>query len=461
MNFGQIILIGMNHKTAPVEVREKLAAKCSDASIYDDMRAFLRDGRLSECLVLSTCNRIEFLLVTSRPDEAELVVQDLMQRELQTENLSDWLYRFKNREAVSHLFKVASGLDSMVLGEPQILGQLKDAYREATMQKTTGVILNRLLHKAFSVAKRVRSETGIGCRAVSVSYAAVELAKRIFGSLIDKSVLLIGAGEMAELAAEHLATNGVSQMYIANRTLERAIELARKFKAKTVPFEQFVDSIAVVDIVISSTGATEPIISKKVIKSMMRRRRHRPLFIIDIAVPRDVEPEVNNIDNVYLYDIDDLQGIVELNKEQRRKEAQKALYIVELETFKFIEWLQTLDVVPTIIALRRKAEIIRQQEMEKTFSHLPDLTEQERKAIGVLTEAIIKKLLHDPIMFLKNKASRPSKEFYVDVVQQVFRLPGHCEHPMRCLDRPERECYEAEGSCEGKSVRGPIDGGDY
>ncbi|SFM92766.1 glutamyl-tRNA reductase [Thermodesulforhabdus norvegica] len=444
MTEKNIVLVGMNHRTAPVELREKLALRCSGDVPYADLRQVLTGSGGREYMVLSTCNRVEFLVVSEDIDLSVNRVMSFISEAFPGQDVRDFLYVFKGRDAVRHIFRVASGLDSMVMGEPQILGQVKEAYRKATLNKTTGVILNRLLHKSFSVAKRVRTETGIGCHAVSVSYAAVELARRIFGSLTDRHVLLIGAGEMAELAAEHLVAGGASKVTVTNRTVERAVEIARRFGASTIPFDQFLEGFAVADIVISSTGSAEPIVRKSDLRPVMRKRKQRPLFIIDIAVPRDVEPEVNDLDNVFLYDIDDLQEVVERNRRKRRKEAELAEHIVEEETVKFLEWLQTLDVVPTIIALRHKAEQIRQQELRKTFSHMPHLSEDDRKAISVMAEAIVKKLLHDPIMFLKNKAARPSREFYVDTVQQIFNLPESDRHPMRSLDPPEPECYESE-----------------
>jgi glutamyl-tRNA reductase len=314
-----------------------------------------------------------------------------------------------------------------VEGEPQILGQLKGAYREATESHTVRVVLNRLLHKAFSVAKRVRSETCIGSCAVSISYAAVELAKKIFGVLEDKRVLLIGAGEMAELAAEHLINNGVRDITVANRTLERAIELAKRFRADTIAFEHFFDALRTADIVITSTGSPNFILNHQDIKVRMRERRNRPLFFIDIAVPRDIDPNVNKLDNVYLYDIDDLQGVIELNKEERKKEAERAEHIIAEETIKFQEWLGTLDVVPTIVALRDKVEEIRKSDLQRTFSNLPHLSESDRQAIEVLTESIVKKILHDPILFLKKKSERTTKELFLDFAQQLFNLSNGSE----------------------------------
>ncbi|MCX7823192.1 MAG: glutamyl-tRNA reductase [Syntrophobacterales bacterium] len=436
----QILVVGINHRTAPVEIRERVTAGLATEDISRNLDMLKRDGFFDEFMVVSTCNRIEFVVVSRESAEVIKAINNLL-CEASGRYLSyEMVYTHEGLDAVRHLFRVASGLDSMVMGEPQILGQIKGAYREATQRRTVGVILNRLMHKTFSVAKRVRTETGIGCRAVSVSYAAVELAKKIFGSLRDKRVLLIGAGEMAELAAEHFMRNGASHLIIANRTVERAIELAKRFRASTIPFSHISNAFETVDVVLSSTGSVNPIIKKEDIKAFMRKRRYRPLFLIDIAVPRDIDPKVNELDNVYLYDIDDLQEVIEWNKEERRREAEKAEHIIEEETIKFHRWLQTLDVFPTIIAMRRKAEEIRLTELSKTFSHLPHLSEDDKKAIIKLTEAIVKKVLHDPIMFMKRKASRPSKEFYVDLVQQVFNLPMGDDRRAHNLKLPEVGC---------------------
>lgn len=415
----------MNHKTAAVELREQLALVCSNQASPLQLFPYLK--QVEELFFLSTCNRVEILFTCLCYNEAVQEVKALLRTHLGSPSISAAqldasFYVHKNEQAVRHLFRVCSSLDSMVVGEPQILGQIKSAYRDAIQYRTVGVILNRLLHKAFSVAKRVRSSTMIGSHAVSISYAAVELARKIFGELSDKRVLVIGAGEMAELAAEHFLAQGVRQMAVANRTMERAVELGRRFRAETVPFNGIMDVLKDVDIVLSSTGSPVPLLKYQDIKSRMRQRRNKPLFFIDIAVPRDIEQKVNEIDNVYLYDIDDLQGVIELNRAERQKEAERAEHIILEETVKFQDWLRTLDVVPTIVALREKAEAIRQNEIRKTFAQLPDLAEKERQAIEILTESILSKLLHDPILFLKKKAGRDSKQLFVDYTQQLFNL---------------------------------------
>lgn len=418
-----IVLLGMNHKTAPVEIREQLALVCRAQT--HPLHFLPHMQQVDELFLLSTCNRVEFLFTCNCLNEAIQEVKSLLKLHLgnPTQHPSEsYYYIHQNLDAVKHLFRVASSLDSMVVGEPQILGQIKNAYREATECRTVGVILNRLLHKTFSVAKRVRSETMIGSHAVSISYAAVELARKIFGELRDKRIMLIGAGEMAELAAEHFLAQGARQMVVANRTLERAVELSQRFRADTIPFGHILDTLKDMDIVLTSTGSQDPILRYQDVKARMRERRNKPLFFIDIAVPRDIDPLVNKIDNVYVYDIDDLQGIIDVNKGERKKAAELAEHIIGEETIKFREWLCTLDVVPTIIALREKAEAIRQNELQKTLSHLPDLTEKERQAVEVLTESIVKKLLHDPILFLKKKADRDSKPAFVDFTQQLFNL---------------------------------------
>lgn len=416
----KILILGLNHRTAPVEVRECFALK----NVSEHPLAILKRElpEAEEVLFLSTCNRVEFILVSKTSDQTLKSLKEILSRAtgLEVARFEDHLYFYENRDAVRHLFRVASGLDSLVLGEPQILGQVKEAYREAVEYRTTGPILNRLLHKTFSVAKRVRTETGIGSHAVSVSYAAVELAKKIFGSLKGRTALLVGAGEMAELAAQHLISAGVSRMLVANRTLSRAIELAERFRGKAYGLEELPECLLETDIVITSTGAPGYVITRDMVKPLLRKRRLRPLFFIDIAVPRDVEPAVNELENIYVFDIDDLKQVVEENLGRRKQEALRAEKIVEEEVLKFERWLRELAVYPTIKALREKAEAIRRRELEKTLGRL-DLSPEEKEAIETLTESLIQKLLHDPISYLKSGYHREGREAIV-AVRRIFNL---------------------------------------
>ncbi|UCF85515.1 MAG: glutamyl-tRNA reductase [Desulfobacteraceae bacterium] len=418
----KIVNIGMNHETAPVELRECLAAT-PDSTVK--ALAHMRDLEcIGEGLFLSTCNRVEALFTTEVAGEAKNSVISLMSRlgNMTEEEISSSLYTFEDRDAVKHIFRVASSLDSMVVGEPQILGQIKEAYGHATIQKTSGVILNRLMHKAFHVAKRVRTETEICEAAVSISYVAVELAKKIFHVLDGKKVLLIGAGEMAELAAKHLTTHGVSKVVVANRTFDRAVQVAELFNATPVSFDEIDSQLLDVDIVVTSTTAPDYIITRDRVKKSLKKRRNRPLFFIDIAVPRDVQPEVNNLENVYVYDIDDLKGVIELNMAQRQNEAVKAERIVQEEVVKFEKWLKTLAVVPTIVSLREKVEFIVQAELKKSSSALGELTLSQKKAIECLTQSIAEKVINDPIVFLKRKANRPTLNTYLNVTRKLFNM---------------------------------------
>jgi glutamyl-tRNA reductase len=417
-----LLLFGVNHQTAPVALREKLAGLIPDVgAAYLQVETW---PEISECLLYTTCNRVEFICVTEAAAGAATRVREFFGRhpEITPEDLEQSFYVRQDQDAVQHLFRVAASLDSMVVGEPQILGQVKQAYREATDRRATGPILNRLIHKAFSVAKRVRSETGIGDHAVSVSYAAVTMARKIFGELTGKNVLLLGAGEMAELALEHLKGQGVARITVANRTLERGVKLARRFRGDAVSLEELQDQLLTADILISSTGAGEVLITRDQVKGVMRRRKQRPLFLIDIAVPRDLDPGINDLDNVYLYNIDDLKEVVELNWERRRHEAGKAERLVAAETLKFLNWLKTLEVYPTIIALKDKAEAICQAELKKTLSQLGPLTPAQRQALEVLTASITQKLLHDPIIFLKRNRRPKHPHQELDLVRRLFSL---------------------------------------
>jgi glutamyl-tRNA reductase len=439
----RIVNIGMNHETAPVEMRECLA---KDPAHADKALAMIRElSCIKEGLFLSTCNRVEALFTAEQTEEAERSVVTVLCKlgGMAPENLRSSLFIHEDRDAVRHIFRVASSLDSMVIGEPQILGQIKEAYSNATKEKTTGVILNRLLHRAFHTAKRVRTETGISDAAVSVSYAAVELSKKIFYDFEGKKVLLIGAGEMAELAARHLLSQGVSAIAVANRTFQKAVEVAQGFNGIPVSFEEIGSQLLEADIVVSSTAAPGYVITHDQVKGSMKKRRNRPLFFIDIAVPRDVEPEVNDLENVYVYDIDDLKGIIQGNISQRREEAIKAERIVEEEVIKFEHWLKTLEVVPTIVSLKEKAEMIRQAELKKSLSSLGELNPSQIKSLETLTLSITEKILNDPILFLKQKADRPLGKTYLDTARRLFRLDrengDEVEHGSEQDDRESEE----------------------
>jgi glutamyl-tRNA reductase len=347
----RILLVGVNHTSAPLAIREKLALT---GGYEEPLRRLAAIPGCREYYLLSTCNRVELLLVAEpSPQLEDDLINFLFGGQVPPEKCREYIYIYHDEQAVHHLFMVASSLDSMIIGEAQILGQLKEAYRHASRQQSTGPLLNRLLHKSFSVAKRVRSETGIGSSAVSISYAAVQLAKKIFGGLHDKKVLLVGAGEMAELAAEHLVGQGVDEVVVANRTLSRAVELAKRFNGTAVSLEELVLQLERVDIMISSTGASGIILHRDQVRPVMRVRRNKPLFFIDIAVPRDLDPGLNDLENVFVYDIDDLTSVVELNKSEREKEAVKAGRIVSEEVLKFQSWYKGMEVTPTIAAMRK------------------------------------------------------------------------------------------------------------
>ncbi len=418
----KIVLLGVNHKTTPVEIREKIALS---GGYQEPLAALKNIEGLREYYLLSTCNRVELLLVTDAKSKVEENIIDFLFGDtVPRENCRRYLYLLYDKEAVHHLFTVAASLDSMVVGEAQILGQLKEAYRHAAHFGCTGPLLNKLLHRSFSVAKKVRTETAIGSSAVSISYAAVQLAKKIFGHLNDKNVLLVGAGEMAELAAEHLVGQGIGSVIVANRTLERAVGLAKRFRGKAVSIQELVAQLKHVDIIISSTGATEIILHKEEVKSVMRARMNRPLFFIDIAVPRDLDPRLNELENVYLYDIDDLSNVVEINKSEREKEAVKAARIVDEETLKFERWFVGLAVIPTIQALKEKVDSIGQLELSRTLARMPDMTESERENLSRMVTAITSKILHDPLMYLKSEscAGRDNSDLKVTTVRELFGL---------------------------------------
>ncbi|PID74392.1 MAG: glutamyl-tRNA reductase [Desulfobacterales bacterium] len=421
MSDEQLLLFGVNHKTTPIEIREEIAL--SDG--YDEPLTALKSIEgVKECCLLSTCNRVElFLVVRSGYDLRQEIVRFLFQGYSGYQEREQFLYVLSGREAVVHLFMVAASLDSMIVGEAQILGQLKTAYRHAVRLGCTGPLLNKLFHKSFSAAKRVRTETAIGSSAVSISFAAVQLAKKIFGSLNDKKVLLVGAGEMAELAAEHLVGQGIAEMVVANRTLARAVDLAKRFHGRAISMDELLVQLELVDIIISSTGAPGIILKKEDVKPVMRLRKNRPLFFIDIAVPRDLDPGLGAMQNIYLYDIDDLSNVVEINRFEREREAVKARRIIDEEAIKFQDYYASLTLRPTILDLKTHIEGIGNSELERTLRKMSSLSEEDRRSLEKMVSAINSRLLHNPLLYLKaDSCKRETRDTKIATLREVFRL---------------------------------------
>jgi glutamyl-tRNA reductase len=417
-----LFVAGLSHRNAPVELREQLAVD------DDKLRELLRDvaatGVVREALILSTCNRVEVYAIADVPGEARTATfrQLCRHRGVEPASVETVLYTHADGEAVRHAFRVASSLDSMMIGEPQILGQVKNAFALAQSCETVGPALHTLFTQAFTVAKKVRTETEIARHAVSVSFAAVELAKKIFAGLDGKAVLLIGAGKMSELAARHLIEQGAFPLYVANRTWARAQELARALAGTAVPFDELATALATVDIVITSTGAPEPVIRRGFVQPLVHSRRGRPLFFIDIAVPRDVEDSVNTLDGVYCYDIDDLKQVVDANIRERLREAHRAEALVEREVAKFLARLGDVEVIPTIVSLRERLEIIRSGEVKRTLARLPGATPETREAIEALSAAIVNKILHAPITKLRESSRAGSPRSWLELVHELFGL---------------------------------------
>jgi glutamyl-tRNA reductase len=418
----RLFVAGLNHRTAPVAVREQLALE------PDKLREVLADlqatGILSEVMILATCNRVEVYGVAGPPGAARTVAFGHLcrQRGLEPATIEPMLYTKTDVEAVQHAFRVAASLDSMILGEPQILGQVKDAFAIAQSGQTLGPVLHDVWTKAFSVAKRVRTETDVARHAVSVSFAAVELAKKIFAGLEGRAVLLVGAGEMGELAARHLVEQGAFPIYVANRTWARAQELARALAGTAVPFGDLDGAMATVDIVVTSTGAPEPIIRREAVQRAMHLRRSRPLFFVDIAVPRDVEAGVDQLPNVFRYDIDDLKQVVDANLREREREAQRAEALVRAEVERYVAGRRDREIVPTIVSLRARIESIRQAEVAKALARLPEASTETRQTIEALSNAIVNKILHVPITKLRESSRSGHGGSWTAFVHELFGL---------------------------------------
>jgi len=422
-----LFVIGISHKTAPLVVRERLSFSRGDCECFLDGLKEL--PQLGEAMILSTCNRVEIYGIAEAESEPSLVQALAGFHGLEPESLQGHLYLYWGEEAVRHLFRVASSLDSMVIGEAQILGQVKAAYALAVERRSVADFLNHLLEKAFKVAKRVRSETGLAKLSVSISSAAVAMAEKIFGSLEGRTVLIVGAGKMSELAARHLISSGVKKILLSNRSPERAEQMAERFKGSVLPFEKIQEGMIGSDIVITSTGSPQPILHRRDVESVMHARRNRPLFLIDIAVPRDVDPEANEVDNVYIYDLDDLQGLVLSNLKERRREVERGEALIAREVSQFMEWWRSLDAKPTIISLREKMEEIRRRELERALPRMGDLTPEQIEMISALTTRIVNKILYHPLLELKRPSSHQDSFTFLQAARRLFGLeePGKQE----------------------------------
>jgi glutamyl-tRNA reductase len=416
-------LIGVNHKSAPLEVRERLAIP--ESKLPDCCRVLTAHPGVEEGMIISTCNRVELVTHTTN-GSADLRGFLRAHFQINAEDLDPHLYEFREKDAVRHLFRVASSLDSMVVGEAQILGQVKEAYATARAVGSVRGQLDQLFTRAFAVAKRVRTETAVGSSSVSIASVAVELAKKIFGTLQGKNVFIVGAGKMSELAARHLMAHGCASIFVSNRTYDRAIGLAHKFNGQAIKFDDLYDSCDRADIVITSTGAPHAIFRREHGEQFLSRRKNKPMFFIDIAVPRDVSPEMAKLDGIFAYDIDDLQQAVSSHVADRRKEAERAEAIIasEVEKFetRFEDRLSTLDVVPTIVSLQDHLETIRQAEIDRVRGRMGTLTPDQEMAVEALTRGIINKVMHTPITTLKTAAREAEATTVIDVVRRLFNL---------------------------------------
>lgn len=414
----KLLLTGVNHKTAPVELREQLAI--APEQLGEATHALLEFSGVHEAMILSTCNRVE-LLVCHESNSPELLSFLESYLGVETASLRPHIYEYRETDAVQHLFRVASSLDSMVVGEPQILGQVKESYTTARSVGAVQTHLEKLLQSTFAVAKKIRTETQIGSSSVSIASVAVDLAKKIFGSLEGKRVLLVGAGKMSELAARHLLQQGADAIYVANRTHDRAVRLARNFQGHAVRFDDLYATADQADIIITSTGSQEHIFRREHGQQFLHKRRNRPMFFIDIAVPRDIDPEINRVDGVFLYDIDDLQSVAASHLADRAREAQRAEAIITEEVQRFQQRTQAVNATPIIIDLQNSAEEIRQAELRRMQARLQSLTPEQQAAVEALTRGLMNKFLHLPIQAIK-AAALEADPVLLEVMRTVFQL---------------------------------------
>ncbi|WP_455379263.1 glutamyl-tRNA reductase [Petrachloros mirabilis] len=435
-----IVVVGLSHKTAPVEIREKLAVP--ESRLGEAVTRLCSYPGVKEGMLLSTCNRVEVYAVVEDVESGYSRIQEFLadaHLALSSEQLTPHLYWQTGDRAIGHLFRVAASLDSMIVGESQILGQIKDAFETALSHKTSGLILNKVVKKAISVAKRVRTDTKIAETAVSVSYAAVELAKKIFSDLRDKTVLLVGAGEMAKLAARHFIANGVRHVCVTTRTPQHAVELADQFQGTAVPFDQFREDMASADIVLVSTGASHYLVGSEDVQRAIKLRMNRPMFLIDISVPRNIDPAVRHVDNAFLFDIDDLKFRVEKNRGERLQEAEKAERMVAEEVGMVLHWLQSLQVTPTIVALKNRAEDIKRNELEKILGRLAHLPEHERAMVESMASSIVNKLIHNAMVTLKTEVASADGAAFVEAARRFFNLSETGVAGVRMVEEVEEE----------------------
>jgi glutamyl-tRNA reductase len=432
----RLFAVGISHRSAPVELRESV--DFARQGVEPALAALADRGSARELVVLSTCNRAEIYAVTENDGDGEAFGRFMSEyHAVSWDALAPHLFVHRGQEAAQHLFRVAAGLESLVVGEPQILGQVKEAFATANGLRHTGALTTRLFNTAFTVGKRVRTETGLGEGAVSVSYAAIALAKKIFGDLKGLDVLILGAGEMAKLTGVHLQAQKVKQLTIASRTLATAERLAHQLGGRAVPWTSLTEALTAADIVISATGATDPVLTRGRIDEVMRPRRRRPLFIIDIAVPRDVEPEAGNLDQVFLYNIDDLRAIVKENLARRAAELERADRIVKEEVDRFTAWMQSREIIPTVVALRQRFEAIRQSELQRLEGKMSGLPPEARERVDEITHLIVEKLLLTPTEQLKAVNDETTIVAYSDALNRLFSLAN--DERAKSGDRPPQK----------------------
>ena len=417
-----LILVGCNHRSAPVAFRERLAF--TPGEIPRAIDALRESGQIDEAVILSTCNRVEVLVRVDDSDSAVEAVKGLLgaARDVSREQIDQYTYHFIGRDAVRHLFRVGAGLDSMILGEPQILGQVKHAYLVAKGHGATGPVLDRLLQQGLAAAKRIRTETGISRNAVSVASAAVNLAQQIFGDLAGRKALLIGSGKMPRLVAKHLVSHGVTEVWVTSRTYDHALTLAEHCGGTAVHWDDGFSRLSAVDVVVSCTGSPRPILSRKTVVDALYKRRGEPLFIIDIAVPRDVDPDVNRLDNVYVYDIDGLQGVVDANQQDRRRASEVAQNMIDREVEAFGRWLQSLEITPTIVSLRERLSGMAGREIERWRRRLGPLSAEQQRAIEALVRSVVQKILHRPVQHLRRSVDRGDVDSSAALYREIFGL---------------------------------------